>query len=92
MSSKIRSNSSTMAAPSQTAQQKYKAPVFAVFPFSPPDTFSYPVPSLEACDPSIQRTVRYMEEAAKDPIVRVRKTKRKAKRGASVKKKPTGGK
>lgn len=81
-----------MASTSQAAQPKYKAPVFAVFPFNPPDVFSYPVPNLEACDPSIQRTIRYMEEAAKEPISRVRKTKRKVKRGASVKKKSAGPK
>ncbi|TNJ28813.1 hypothetical protein GMRT_15596 [Giardia muris] len=67
---------------------RYKAPVFAVFPFNPPTTFSYPVPNIETAEPSIQRVVHYMEEAAKEPLSKQRKTKRKAKSGASVRKKP----
>lgn len=65
---------------------RYKAPVFAVFPFSPPGTFSYPAPNLDACDPSILRAIRYMEEASREPSSKPRRAKKKAKAGAPPRK------
>jgi len=73
---------------------KSKSPVFAVFPFNPPDVFSYQVPDLSRADPEMLKVVKYLQEASSQPVTRARRTVRKkaAKPSASAKKAKHGGK